>query len=429
MKYVKEALRGLGELWMSVMRPTGRSLKENTGLAAVSVVLAFGVWLLVVDTQGGDMRRGTLPNSFVPVIPENVPRGLSVVGLKTEGNIGWVQVQVNVDEDVWNELKSDDFKATVDLSSFPEGEHDGLPVLVTTSVSRGRLEVLGAVPSLIKVTLAQTVTNAVPAQVELHGSALPGLEVGEPQLALDTLVTVSGPKERVDAVEKVVAPVDITDAADTITKRVKFEARDEQGLLVTGVDLDPPTVSVSIPIVRRQLAKVLTVSPTLKGTPAEGYSITGISVTPAVVSVAGNREVLETLSVVNTEAVDVGDAKENVTKKVRLEAPSGTSVVGAPDVTVIVRIEALRGQVSLGVTPAAVGISEGLRLGAAPLVTVTLEGPLPLLKTIGPKDLDAKMDLSGLTEGAHTVKISVEPPTGTSLLSVNPSSVQALLTR
>src|SRR3972149_6934379 len=102
MKYVREALRDLRALWLSLTRPTGRSLRENMGLAAVSVVLAFGVWLLVVDTQGGNMRSGTLPNAVVPVEPENVPRGLSVVGLREAGKIKyieWVRVQVEVDEE------------------------------------------------------------------------------------------------------------------------------------------------------------------------------------------------------------------------------------------------------------------------------------------------------------------------------------------
>ena len=42
---------------VALVRPTVRSLRDNKGLAALSVVLAFGLWIFVTDAENPTRTR------------------------------------------------------------------------------------------------------------------------------------------------------------------------------------------------------------------------------------------------------------------------------------------------------------------------------------------------------------------------------------
>ncbi len=405
----------------ALLMPAARSVRENIGLAALSVVLAFVLWIFVTDTEGGTTRSGTLPNVQLKVEPVNVARGLTIAG-----EIAPVRLRVEVDEDVWGDLRSDDFKATVDLAEQSEGKHS-VPVEVEARTGRGRLEVLGTVPAGVEVRLVPLFSKSVPVEVQLQGTPPAGLESGDPLSDQDT-VTVSGTQELVGLVGKAVAVVDISDASSGIERSFALEARDERGLLVKGVTLDPSKVKVSVPIQRKLLTRILAVSPDVKGTPAPGYNVAGVGVNPPLVTVSGARDLLDSLSVVRTAEVDISGASGDVTRKVRLEVPAGASVSGSVEVSVSVSIQAASSQAVFGVTPGVVGLAAGLRVvGTLPAVEVTLSGPLPVLSGLTPQDLDVRLDLSGLPEGTHSVKVAVNPPPQTLVVSVAPAEIQVSL--
>lgn len=406
---------------LAVVRPVARSVRENMGLAALSIVLAFVLWIFVTDTAGGTTRSGTLPNVLLDVEPVNVPRGLTVAG-----DIAPVGVRVDVDEDVWEELRGDDFEATVDLAALSEGTHT-VVVEVEARTTRGRLEVLGPATSEVEVTLVPLFSKSVPVEVQLGGELAAALETGDPVVELDT-VTVLGTEELVGLVSKAVTEIDISGASNDISRSFPLEARDERGLRVKGVTLDPPNVNITVPIQRKVLTRVLTVTPEVSGTPAEGYNVVSVRANPSVVTVSGPRELLDSLSLIRTEDVNIRGAREDVIRTVSLEVPAGVSLSGEGEVLVSVSIEPARGEARFGVTPEVVGLATDLQVvGTLPAVEVTLAGPLPLLRDLIPEDLDVRLDLSDLSEGTHTVQVEVELPTETFLISVEPSEMQVLL--
>lgn len=407
---------------LALVRPAARSVRENVGLAALSVVLAFVLWIFVTDTGGGTTRSGTLPDVLLEVEPVNVPRGLTVAG-----DIAPVGVRVEVDEDVWEDLREDDFEATVDLAALSEGTHT-VAVEVEALTSRGRLEVLGPVPSEgVEVTLVPLFSKSVPVEVQLQGALPAGLQTGDPMVEQDT-VTVLGTEELVGLVSKAVAEIDVSGASNDINRSFPLEARDERGLRVKGVTLDPPNVNITVPIERKVLTRVLTVTPEVTGTPADGYNVVSVRANPSVVTVSGPRELLDSLSLIRTEEVRINGAREDVIRTVSLQVPAGVSLSGEDEVLVSVSIEPARGEARFGVTPEVVGLATELQVvGTLPVVEVTLTGPLPLLRGLIPGDLDVRLDLSGLSAGAHTVLVEVEAPAETFLISVEPSEMQVLL--
>ena len=65
MEQIRRLFRDGSLLLMTLLLPAAKSVRQNVGLAALSVVLAFVLWIFVVDSQSGTTRTGTLPNIHI----------------------------------------------------------------------------------------------------------------------------------------------------------------------------------------------------------------------------------------------------------------------------------------------------------------------------------------------------------------------------
>jgi YbbR domain-containing protein len=149
-------------LAVAVLRPATRSVRENSGLAVLSVVLAFGLWIFVTDAENPEQTR--VLDFDIPVSPINVPAGTVVVG-----ELQPVRVEARVEENAIESLTKDDFEATMDLTGLTVGEWEDRPVEVRALTTRGNLRVI-RVLNTISVRLAQLLSKTVPIEVEIEGS-------------------------------------------------------------------------------------------------------------------------------------------------------------------------------------------------------------------------------------------------------------------
>ncbi|HXG35983.1 MAG TPA: CdaR family protein [Dehalococcoidia bacterium] len=396
------------------------SVRSNASLAVLSLGLAFVLWIFVTDTDTGTTRTGTLPIE-VQVHAVNVPRGLTIAD-----ELPKVRVRVEVNEDVWEDLRAEDFDASVVLSGLQEGQHT-VPVEVDARTSRGGLRVLEASPSRIDVVLVPLFSKSVPVQVDLRGNLPRGFGLGRIATEPST-VTVSGTESRVGTVGAAVVTIDLAGVTSDINGRFRPEAKDEQGFLVRGVSFDISEVSVSIDVERRESSRVLPVSPVVTGVPASGYNIAGVNIEPPLVTVTGADQLLEALTFIRTAAVDISGASSSVSRMVALELPAGVSVSGNAQVRVQVQITPASGQASFSVIPGVSGLAPDLQLASAlPPVQVTLEGPLPVLSALKPSDIQARIDLAGLQAGTHVVVVVVLPPNQTLVAFVSPPQIEVVL--
>src|SRR3990170_4684793 len=120
MEQIRRLFQEGGLFLLALVKPAARSVRENVGLAALSVVLAFALWIFVTDTEN-PTRTGVLPLDLT-VEPVNVPADVALAD-----ELVTVRVRVRVAEDVWDSLTAADFEATVDLDGLSAGIYD-LPV-------------------------------------------------------------------------------------------------------------------------------------------------------------------------------------------------------------------------------------------------------------------------------------------------------------
>lgn len=421
MESIRNFFGGMANFFAVVVRPAYRSLRENTGLAALSVVLAFGLWIFVTDAENPTRTR-VLPVDLT-VEPVNVDPDVVVAN-----DLAVVRVRISVEEDVFESLTAADFEATVDLQGLTVGEYQR-PVEVNRLSTRGGLRIEEVLPREISVVLVARETKVVPVVINVTGDPAAGYEMAPPQPE-ESSVQVSGPADNIGLVTQAVGSIAVDGRTEPVDQVLRLEPRDDNGNLVEKLTLDPNMVNVVIDIDEAIFTRPVVVSPVITGVPEAGHNIVGFSSDPTTVTIRGDASSIGRLTTISTEAVDVEGAADDVVKTVSLRLPQGITVLGSPSVTVTVRIQPTQGSVRFSVPLSLRGLGPGLAVpGQLPTIEVTLTGGLPDLLQLGPEDISAYADLTGKAAGTHNVGVQIEVPsnvTPTSRTSA-PSEVTLIL--
>jgi YbbR domain-containing protein len=315
----------------NLMREVGGSFRENWGVGILSIVLAGALWVFVTDRANPEVTR-TLSSS-VTIEAVNVPTDQAVASLTPST----VRVQVRAPEDVFNDLSPEDFTATVDLSSVATPEAS---VLVEVETGRARVEIVGKTPAQVRVQLENVTSRTLRLETNLVGAPPPGFQAGNVSIQPEEAV-VRGPQSRVENVASIQVDVNLTGLRTNFQQTLIPQARGAGGDPIQGVTIEPESAVVAIEIVQIEFSRVVAVQPDITGSPAPGYIVTGIEVTPTLVTVSGPADVFQALDPVagvQTEEITIAGASADVVRPVALRLPAGARVEQA-SVTVRVIIE------------------------------------------------------------------------------------------
>jgi YbbR domain-containing protein len=320
------------------------------------------------------------------------------------------------------------FNATVDLSRV-QPRADGQPVAVPVAVVAldNQVQVIGHEPNVVQVHLDPVESRLVTVRPDT-GTVPEGLTLGPAQIDPQN-VTVRGPSTRVAAIARVVARVPVDASALNVDREVDLMAIDEQGNVVTNVDIEPPRARVRIPVARQLANRTLPVVPEFSGELPNGMRLAEVEVDPPAVTVIGDEGQLLLLDGAHTQPIDLSGRTRDFEIDVPLAIPEGVTVTGRTDVRVTVTIveETATRAFEAGLSMAGARLGFDYDLGASHVV-VTLGGPLSLLEALDPGRLTARVDVADLAEGRHTVPIIYVAPVGLQLLSASPASVLVIVT-
>ena len=421
-------LREFFRVSRAVIAAAAGSVRGNFGLAVLSVALAFGVWMLIIDTEH-PTRTGVFPVD-IPVEPVNMPEGLTL-----GGPLGDVALRIEADEDLWDQFTASDFKATVNLLGAqigtqdvevqvePLGERNGLRIIEVIPT----LHAAGAPPGTVRVELKPLVSQVVPVSLDLVGAPLIGYEPSTPNVEPEQVV-VSGPEDLVGRVAAAVASVDLSGVVTDVRQTYSLVPRDDSGFIVAGVTLDPSSVDIEITVEQKRFSRLVVVSPSLEGSPAAGYNVTSVELDPPSVTLLGPLELLNVTSFVVTDDVDITGATSDITRIVNLVGLAPGLISGSGTVTVRISIAAGEGEATFGVAPQWTGLASDLRVvSVTSLVEVALQGELPTLRNVSPDQVTVSVDLSGLGAGSHRLEPQVEAPGRLEVADISPTSVEVVL--
>lgn len=401
---------------------TWRRVINNLGSGILALSLATIVWIVAVNEENPiseDVFKEPIPIQVV-----NKADNLYLYGDVTEQ----VQVRIRAPRTSWSSLTAAKFEAKIDLTGLPPGRHD-LPIQVTCADRAVRIVEINPATRLVRL---ESITDRwVPVQVNVLGSPALGYARRAHTLTPNE-VRVSGPESMVTQVERAVADLYLRgDEKETIEREIHLSPRDANGDPVGWIKLEPPKVTVRVPIEQEHGFKEVAVRAVITGQVSSGYWVSNVSVEPATVTVIGSPTALKNIpGYIETTAVDVSGAEENISQRVPLALPNGVSVLSEQAVLVRINITAIQGGLTVQRELVIQGLAEGYQYRASPdTVDVILSGPLPKLETLRHGDVVVILNLYGLEAGTHKVKPTVLVPEGLVVESVLPATIEVLIAR
>jgi YbbR domain-containing protein len=229
----------------------------------------------------------------------------------------------------------------------------------------------------------------------------------------------------VSQVVRAVAQVHIDATGLDVNDDVPLAAVDANGNTVNDVTLSPSSVQVRIQIGSQLRSETVPVNPVTKGTPAAGYRVTSIDVTPLLISVSGEADALFNLAgAASTQPISIAGATGDVSTKIALDLPAG---VEAPDITTVAVVihlssPAATETVAIGIVPDGARPDRVYSFSTLS-ATVTLGGAAAALNVFDTSSLVGIVSVGPLGPGTYTVQVSVNVPPGIKIVSQNPAQI------
>ncbi|MGA3030125.1 MAG: CdaR family protein [Candidatus Limnocylindrales bacterium] len=320
-------------------------------------------------------------------------------------------------------ISQSSFRATVDLTGAKVSESEFTLVKVTLQVDDPRVQIIDYQPQQIKITLDPIVHKQVNVQVDT-GAVPSGLQPGTPNLSANS-VDVSGAASIVRRVAYVQAQVRIDASGLDVNQEVDLVARDSTGAQVDKVTISPRTVHVQMLVGSQVRSETVPVDPITSGTPAAGYVITSVDITPPVVSVRGQADALALLKgKASTKPISIAGATGDVSVKVNLDLPTGVTSDTTGTIAVVIHLESPPStrSVTVGIAPDGARPDRIYTL-SAPSVIVTLGGATAALNALDTSTLVGSVSVGSLDIGTHTVNVSITVPAGIKAVAISPSQL------
>ncbi len=390
-----------------------------------SLLLALAVWLAAVTAADPDVVRAYPSPVRLDVVGQDP--GLVINGSLPKS----VELTLRAPQSVWDQLtaRPDAVRAILDLSGLSAGKHK---VDIQIQISVRPVRIVSANPSSVAVSLEPLITRTLPLQSMVTGQPAIGYQAGD--LTVDPQqVVLAGPQSVVSRVVHTQVVVNATGIREALDETVPIQALDQNNLPVSGLTIQPESAHVTLPVTRQGGFRDLAVKVIVRGQVADGYRLDSISVAPPVVTVySSNPELVNALpGVVETQPLDLTEAKDNLTLRVPLNLPSGVSAVGDQTVVIQAGISPIQSSLTLsGQHIEIAGLPSDLNAQISPeTMDVILSGPLPVLNSLSRQDVHVTVDVTGLAAGSYqltpTVQILAANVTVESLL---PGTVEVVLT-
>lgn len=284
-------------------------------------------------------------------------------------------------------------------------------------------------PSSITVSIQEKVTTEFSVEAEFDSDLIKeGYSAGQPTVKPNK-VKITGAKDVIDRITYVKATIESREPLDsTVSKGAQVQVLDKE-LNKLNVIVEPETVEVTIPV--KSNTKTVPINILEKGTPQAGITIESINLDVKEAVISGDEDVLKNTENVRVE-VDVSKITENTTLTLPVIISNGITKVTPETVKVTVAVKSEEEASISGIPINIKGLSEQYEAvindPTNPFVTLLVMGPSTTVTGLGPNNFNAFIDLTGLTEGNHSVPIQVDGPQGVNWQS-DKSSAKITITK
>ena len=307
-------------------------IKENMVLKVFSLFLALLLWLIVFNVSNPE-QKGTR------TVELNILNrdAFSSENKTWEVDRNTITVSYTVRSNQANSVKASDFNVYIDLNDYSITGSVPVYVELKNTENGGTIQDIVAKPSVVHVTVEDLQTKKFTLTTHRRGKEKDGYIVSsihtEPEI-----IYATGAESAIGRISSVGVLINVDGLSESTSGKEKVVFYDANGKTIDdleNVSLSQQEAEYTVVVHKK---KDLQISATTVGTPQNGYSLEGISVSPKTVSVSGNENLLEGIGSITLPALDISSVNSDVVKKYSLEdfLPKGLSLT-EPNNTVTVK--------------------------------------------------------------------------------------------
>ena len=391
-----------------------RTAIHNWPWKLLALFLALCLWAGLI-TQDASLTRERVFTD-VPLAlsgSETMRRNGLIVLSGLEDEHLTARLRVDVPQREYNNVVYSNYSPRVDLTRVTRPGEQEVKVTASSTLAYGTVQDI--TPATLTVVVDEYVTNyRVPVAVNLIGEYPEGFYGGA--FSRDpSLVALSGPKSLVDQVARIYVDYDasmLNAEPGAVSTALPMRYVDREGNEIvsdlleatsSGVVLRTITISQELYAVRET---PISETDLISGTPAHGYQVTGVEISPKTLRAAGTEDVLSDLqSLFVDSTVSVEGADESFASTLRVKKPSELAYLNTTTVNVAVTIEPVITSSSLDNIKLSVrGTDSSLKASAdTRTVSAVVTGPQLLVESLRASKVNAYVDAGGLTEAGEYI--------------------------
>ncbi len=282
------------------------SQKENLLARIGSVIVACLLWVYVsVDTNPVTERTYD-----VRLNQTNLPTKMTVYNAPEK-----ISVRVRGSKTDMQNRSGADISATVDFKNVTEGQQR-IPVKVRTKMGK----IVAVTPAEVSVYVDTISQKSVSVLTRMVGEAPEDLTLGNVKIK-PKMVVIKGATHRIDKVNKVVAPVDVTDKNGNFEAESELVAVSDDGYDIPNMVITPSRVLVSAALVPQMLTVELPIELVTTGELPGNKVIKATLIEPKKVNLSASPSKLKGVTIVKTKPLDVSKLISGATPIVELDLP------------------------------------------------------------------------------------------------------------
>ena len=314
---------------MKILRKTLDFLGTRNGIRLVAGVTAVVVWYSIRAATSNSTLITDIPLAIQPppdwTVVDRSAKTVDVAFLGTRDDLRYLNREL--------------IKATVDARHHTNSARFVVPVGSRHINAPGSARIDFIRPAVVTLRLDREITKQVPVKVETQNLLPDGYEI-EKMIVTPATVQLSGPARRLENIESIsTTPIDLDGRIRSINKRRIALATDDT---LAGVTVDPPSVTLDLPIVERSVSARYADLPVLPMLPPGRTLRADLEPDAATLTVKGRPELVKALASENirlfVDATEITGARA-VKLPIRAVLPNGISLVLAEPATVSVRLK------------------------------------------------------------------------------------------
>jgi len=387
-------------------------ITRNIGLKSLSVIIAAIVWLLIVNIDD-PITTEKFRDIPVTIINDEVVLDLEQVYDVIQGET--INFTVEGRKSIIDKVRARDFKVVADFNLI--SSYDTIQIDISVPDYGEQVRVVEGKYPMMKISREESMEKNFKVDIIDKGSVANGYYIGE-KTASPNMLSVSGPKARVETVASIVVEVEVAGATESFSVKSIPKALDANGYYIDDLKLVLSEKEVDTKIKLVQTKQVnLVVNP--KGELPEGYVVTSIEYEPKTVVIAGDSEEYKDFRYIAINESIVG-ATTTIEKEIDLQEqlPENVYLVGESTAVIKIKIERVKTK-TITILPKDLRIknkepaSMVRHVDGLP-INIIVSGVESEIKDLTVADIKPYIDLQGLkvnsnSQTEHILPININP--------------------